>query len=105
MRISLLSVWSRMEKPRRRPLAASSCLRMRRPRLWKVETISPRVEPRSVRLCTRSFISRAALLVKVTAAMRPEGTPFSAINQAILRVITLVLPEPAPASTSRGPSV
>ena len=50
----------------------------------------------------RSFISRAALLVKVTAKIRAEGTPFS-ISRAIRCVMTRVLPEPAPAKMSMGP--
>ena len=39
------------------------------PKVWKVEIISPRASLRPSVCPTRSFISRAALLVKVTAAI------------------------------------
>ena len=51
----------------------------------------------------RCFISPAALLVKVTAKIRPGGTPCWSISSAMRMVSTRVLPEPAPASTSSGP--
>jgi hypothetical protein len=47
-------------------------------------------------------ISRAALLVKVTAKIDQGATPLSRISQAIFAVITLVLPDPAPARIKRG---
>ena len=53
----------------------------------------------------RVFISSAALLVKVMARISNGLTPCSRISQAMRRVSTRVLPEPAPASTSRGPPV
>ena len=56
-------------------------------------------------LSTRSRISFAALFVNVIASMLYGFTDFSSIKYAILCVITLVLPEPAPASIRRGPSV
>ena len=46
----------------------------------------------------RSFISSAAMFVKVIATMLHGGTPSSKRN-LILSVSTLVLPEPAPATT------
>src|SRR4051794_375236 len=49
-------------------------------------------------------ISSAALLVKVMARMAKGLTPSSSIRWAMRWVRTLVLPEPAPATTSRGPS-
>src|SRR4051812_26099823 len=55
-------------------------------------------------LVTRSCISRAALLVKVTARTLPGLTPFS-IRCAIRKVMTRVLPVPAPARINTGPSV
>src|SRR5687768_4770745 len=58
-----------------------------------------------MRLATRSFISRADLLVKVIAAMRRAGMRPDEIRCAIFSTMTRVLPLPAPASTSRGPSV
>lgn len=54
----------------------------------------------SVRCC----ISRAALLVKVTARILSGETPCR-IKCAIRNVITRVLPLPAPASTRTGPWV
>ena len=55
------------------------------------------------RSATRSFISPAALLVKVMARMANGDTPRSPIKWAMRRVSTRVLPEPAPATTSNGP--
>jgi|GEM_PF-6506494 len=54
-------------------------------------------------LAILSFISRAALLVKVSARMEDGGTLFWS-KWAIRYVKTLVLPEPAPAMISEGPS-
>jgi len=48
------------------------------------------------------FISRAALLVKVTAKMFPGAIPWL-IKCAMRQVITRVLPVPAPARISTGP--
>ena len=52
---------------------------------------------------TRLRISSAALLVKVMARMAKGDIPFSRTSQAMRCVSTRVLPEPAPAMTSRGP--
>src|SRR5260221_105236 len=53
---------------------------------------------------SRNFISRAALLVKVTERISPgRARPWLRI-WAIRQVSTRVLPVPAPASTSTGPS-
>src|SRR5690606_22541570 len=49
-------------------------------------------------------ISPAALLVKVRARIDSGATPYSSIRFAIREVRTRVFPEPAPASTRRGPS-
>ncbi len=55
-------------------------------------------------LASRSFISRAALLVKVTASIsRSRARPVST-KWAIRAISVLVLPVPAPASISSGPS-
>ncbi|MNF09102.1 hypothetical protein D3C80_2096810 [compost metagenome] len=54
---------------------------------------------------TLSFISFAALLVNVIARISYGDTFFSSIKYAILVVKTFVLPDPAPAKTSNGPSV
>jgi len=53
---------------------------------------------------SRSFISCAARLVNVVTKIRSAGTP-SLSSRAIRRSNTVVLPEPAPASTSAAPSV
>src|SRR6266568_2868619 len=53
-------------------------------------------------LWTRSCISRAALLVKVTARMFPGATPL-AMRWAMRNVMTRVLPVPAPARINTGP--
>jgi hypothetical protein len=45
------------------------------------------------------------LLVKVMASTEVGGTPLSLIRWAIRWVSTLVLPDPAPATISVGPSV
>ena len=51
---------------------------------------------------TRSFISPAALLVKVIAMISPGCTSRAASRYAIRLVSTRVLPEPAPATISSG---
>src|ERR1035438_5229721 len=53
-------------------------------------------------LRTRSCISRAALLVKVTARIFPGATPL-AMRWAMRNVMTRVLPVPAPARIRTGP--
>ena len=42
---------------------------MSKPKVWKVETVNPLDFSLPMEWATRSFISRAALLVKVTAAI------------------------------------
>src|SRR5215469_11262726 len=70
---------------------------------WKVPIHSDSPGMPSSR-STRERISPAALLVKVTAS-RPCGeTPSAWMSQAMRCVNTRVLPLPAPASTSTGPS-
>ena len=71
---------------------------------WKVPTHQPSTE-RPSRAATRSRISRAALLVKVTASTC-HGRAKPEARMCAMRVVrTRVLPVPAPASTSSGPSV
>ena len=53
---------------------------------------------------TRSIISSAARSVKVSARISDGFARFSAISQAMRRVMTVVLPVPAPATISSGPS-
>src|SRR5689334_15872679 len=68
---------------------------------WKVLTHMMRARL-PTRASTRCFISLAALLVKVIARIDAGWALRSEISQAIRRVSTRVLPEPAPATTSRG---
>ena len=68
---------------------------------WKVDThIAAARRPTSA--STRSFISAAALLVKVIAMISPGCTWRSASSQPMRWVSTRVLPEPAPATISSG---
>ena len=53
---------------------------------------------------TRCFISSAALFVNVMARISNGLTPWSRMRWAMRCVSTRVLPEPAPATISRGPS-
>src|SRR5882672_3983541 len=88
-----------------RPSAAAFSRRIRTPKAWNVDTVRPRqrsAPPAS--LTMRSFISAAALLVKVTQRMARAGTPRSS-RCTVRWAMTRVLPEPAPASTRTGPSV
>ena len=71
---------------------------------WKVQAVIP-CACSPIRDIILSFISFAALLVKVIASISKGLTSFSSIKYAILCVITRVLPEPAPARISTGPSV
>src|SRR5438128_348106 len=93
-----------MTKSRLSPAAWASRRSRRTHRLWKVE-IQLRTGAPGSSASTRSFISPAALLVKVTARIASEGTPRSRIRCAMRCVITRVLPLPAPARMSTGPSV
>src|SRR5690606_5310963 len=74
------------------------------PSAWKVLTVNPSAPSPRIRLATRSRISFADLLVKVIAAMRRAGYRPDETRCAIFSTITRVLPLPAPASTSSGPS-
>ena len=71
---------------------------------WKVATQRPCVSSSSSEK-TRSRISAAALFVKVTARISQGRARPLPISQAMRCVSMRVLPLPAPASTSRGPSV
>src|SRR3954454_15695106 len=82
---------------------AASRRRIRTHAEWNVDThIFWATGP--TRAATRCFISSAALLVKVMARIWKGETP-SRISQAMRWVSTRVLPEPAPATISSGPSV
>src|SRR3989339_128194 len=54
-------------------------------------------------MSTLASISLAALSVKVNARISPGLASFSAISQAIRRVMTVVFPVPAPATIRSGP--
>src|SRR5437867_13426384 len=77
---------------------------MRTHRLWNVEIQLLTAWPGSS-ASVRAFICPAALLVKVTARMRSEGTPWSRTRWAMRWVMTRVLPLPAPARMRTAPSV
>src|ERR1700730_406855 len=92
-----------MTKCRSTPSALPSRRRMRTPMAWKVPIqTAPAVRFR--RFSTRLRISRAALLVNVTARISPGSARPCWISQAIRCVSTRVLPLPAPAKISNGPS-
>ena len=103
IRIRLQSSASKIEKLALRGKFFNSKRNKFKPKVWKVETESPFASSRDNNLATRSFISRAALLVKVMAVIRCAGIPHCCTKKATFRVITEVLPEPAPASTNNGP--
>ena len=87
-------------KPRRSASARS----MRTHMLWNVDTHMPRAAgPTSAP--RRSRISAAALFVNVIARIRHGATSLFSMRFAMRYVSTRVLPLPAPASTSSGPSV
>jgi len=75
----------------------------RSPKAWKV-LIRVSVKPYGTSRSTRSVISSAARSVKVSARICDGRARFSAISQAMRRVMTVVLPVPAPATISSGPS-
>jgi hypothetical protein len=65
--------------------------------------IRPLFEP-GTKPATRSFISSAALLVKVSARIRKFLSRAPSSKRAMRQVRTWVLPEPGPARTSNAPS-
>src|SRR5579875_2058720 len=69
---------------------------------WNVETHMIRARP-PTSAATRSFISPAALFVKVIARIWYGVTSRSASRYAMRWVSTRVLPDPAPATMSSGP--
>ena len=103
-RTAPLSAASKMEKRGLSCRAFASCRRMRAPSAWKVDTLSDSSGWPGSSCFARSRISFAALLVKVMAAICSGLKPRCRTRWAIFCVMTRVLPEPAPASTSSGPS-
>ncbi len=75
----------------------------RRPREWNVE-IQRSGAASPTKASMRERISPAALLVKVRAKIVEGGTSLSPMRKATRCAIARVFPEPAPASTSTGPS-
>jgi hypothetical protein len=73
-------------------------------KLWNVPTVSSLARSEPTMPATRSRISPAALFVKVIARIESGRAPLWS-SQPMRTVMTLVLPEPAPARTSTGPSV
>ena len=71
---------------------------------WKVSAQTARAWL-PISFSSRSRISFAALFVNVIARISFGFTPHAPIRCAIRWVSTRVLPEPAPAITSSGPSV
>jgi hypothetical protein len=96
------SLWSKITKRPSMSAARASSFNRARPKLWKVDMrIAPALRD-PTRGTIRAAISRAALLVKLTATIAEGLTPRS-ISAAMRRVITRVLPLPAPARISIGP--
>src|SRR4029077_15124445 len=100
------SLSSKMEKYDGRPAEAASRRSKRAHNECNVESHgrSGGTPTRIRRSETRFCISSAALLVNVTARMDSAGTP-RRIRLAMRKVMARVLPVPAPARMSNGPSV
>ena len=93
-----------MTKSRDSPIAGASRRSSRAHSAWNVDThMRLQSEPSSD--STRARISSAALLVKVTArtSCGPRVAVADEVGDAV--VMTRVLPEPAPARISSGPSM
>ena len=86
------------------PMASPSARRTRAQSEWNVPATTSR-PPSPTRLMIRSRSSAAARFVNVTARIRHGGTSLMPTRYAIRWASTRVLPEPAPARISSGPSV
>ena len=75
IKMRLQSSASKIEKLAFNGVFFNSIRNILRPKVWNVETERPLDSSRDNSLVTRSFISRAALLVKVMAVMRCAGMP------------------------------
>ena len=93
-----------MTNRRPMPMASPSARRTRAASEWKVPATTSR-PPSPTRLMIRSRSSDAARFVKVTARIRQGGTSLMLTRYAIRWARTRVLPDPAPARISSGPSV
>src|SRR3990172_1299070 len=87
-----------------RPRWRMCCRRIRTQTEWNVAISGAGIPAGSSRASTRRAISPAALFVNVTARTCLGWTPRTPRSQAIRWAMTRVLPLPAPASTSSGPS-
>ena len=87
-----------------KPILSINLLRNLTQLEWKVIT-QTKLPSSPIRLVILSFISLAALLVKVIAIILYGSICLSFIKYAILCISTPVLPEPAPAKSKSGPSV
>src|SRR5207248_1482973 len=92
-----------MAKLRVRPRASASRRRIRAPAAWNVATHN-RCASGPTSFSTRWRSSPAALFVNVTARISGARARRSRSRCAIRCVSTRVLPEPAPARMSKGPS-
>ena len=86
------------------PIFLPSRRRMRTHVAWNVPTQRSRAGAPTI-FSSRDLSSAAALFVNVTARIRSGKTFFSLIRYAMRCVSTRVLPLPAPAKMSTGPSV
>ena len=94
-----------MVKSERSPASSAWRRKIFAPTEWNVPSHGMPSAAGPAMRATRSFISREALLVKVTAKISCARASPSATMCAMRVVSTRVLPVPAPASTSTGPSV
>ena len=94
---------SKIEKDCMYPIFTASLRRIRAQSEWNVPIHRP-PQGMDVMSSTRRFISAAALLVNVAAKIWLGARPLFWIRYAIFAVSTRVLPVPAPAKTSWGPS-
>src|SRR5438105_2607327 len=85
-------------------MASPWARRMRTHAEWNVAMSGARIPAGASSASTRRAISPAALLVKVTARTWRGCTPRTPSRWAMRCAMTRVLPLPAPASTSSGPS-
>ena len=87
-----------------KPNCSASRRRMRTHAEWNVEIHMPCARVADRAAATRSRISPAALFVKVIARIWLGQASLVRSSEAMRRVSTLVLPEPAPATmSSAGP--
>jgi hypothetical protein len=101
---AIWSDWSQMVKLRATPMADPCKRSSLAQNEWKVPTVISSARSRPTICPTRSRISPAALFVKVMASRFSGRAPWNS-NHPMRTVMTRVLPDPAPASTSTGPLI